>query len=592
MTFTRNRNSWKVAAAALCLAIAGCGESAPELTPIEQARSALARGDGLGAELILREMMANGASRDDVAAYFGEAELQQGELAEARQWLEAGEFSDQSRGHGFHMLARLEMREGNLPAAGEAFDKSLAVTRENSELWVDIGRLRYRGGEQVQAVEASLYAVELDPENAAALQFRAQLVRDSEGMNAAIPWFERAIERNPKNVELLGDYAATLGELGRARDMLKVVRDIARIDPTNRRIFYLQAVLAARGSKFELAQTLLLRASKDDREKPAGMLLSGIIDIENGNYASAAQTLERLASQQPDNGRVRQLLARALSLGGNDKELIYRYGELARRPSASPYLRTLVGRSYEALDDREQAAFFIDAAARRRPGNLVAVQSDTALDVAEARGPESGLDALALVRGRVNGGDAGGAASAANAFLERFKGSSDALTLAGDANLAARRNNIAIERYAQAASIRAPWTLTRKRIVALDASGKKDEALSLLANYLVGDPGNVEAATALAIAAGSRGDWHGAAVFADHAIANGGMRDPVLLSLRAEIAIRTGDSALGIELAEVAYSIQPMSREATKALAIAYRQLEGGEQLAAALEAKLARLPD
>ncbi|WP_209347489.1 tetratricopeptide repeat protein [Pontixanthobacter sp. CEM42] len=592
MTFTRDLTKLRPLAAAALLLLAACGDTAADLTPLESANAALASGDGLAAEVVLRDMMANGTSRSEVAAFLGEAELLQGELVEARQWLESGEFSDDTSGHGFHMLARLEMREGNLPAAGDAFDKSLAVERKNAELWVDIGRLRYRGGEQSQAVEASIYAVELDPENGAALQFRAQLLRDSEGMAAAIPWFERALERNPDDVGLLADYAATLGELGRARDMLVTIRKIARIDPANRRIFYLQAVLAARAGMFQLAQSLLARSSKADRDMPAAMLLAGIIDIENGNYASAAQVLERLASAQPDNRRVRQLLARALSLGGNDRELVYRYGEIASRPSASPYLRTLVGRSHEALDQRDQAAQYLDTAAKRRSGNLVAVQSGTTLDVAEARGPSTGFDALALVRARIFNGNPEAARTAAGGFLERFPGSSDALSLAGDASLTARRFEEALDHYNKAAAIRGPWVLTRKRVKTLLALGRQDDALAALASHLVGDPGNAEAAGLLAVAAALRADWPNAAIFADHAIANGRARDPLMLSLRSEIALRLGQVDLGIGMAERAYAIQPMSKDATRALAIAYRQREDGEALAAVLEAKLNRMPD
>ncbi|MDN3645558.1 tetratricopeptide repeat protein [Pontixanthobacter aestiaquae] len=592
MTFRRDLTQLRPLAAAVLLLLAACADIAPDLMPIESAKSSLEAGDGLAAEVALRDMIAGGVPRSDVAAYLGEAELLQGELVEARQWLESGKFSDDTRGHGFHMLARLEMREGNLPAAGTAFDKSLAVDRENAELWVDIGRLRYRGGEQTQAVEASMYAVELDPQNGAALQFRAQLLRDSEGMAAAIPWFERALERSPEDIGLLADYAATLGELGRARDMLVTVRKIARIDPANRRIFYLQAVLAARAGKFKLAQSLLARSSKADRDMPAAMLLAGIIDIENGNYASAAQVLERLATAQPDNRSVRQLLARALSLGGNDRELVYRYGEIASRPSASPYLRTLVGRAHEALDQRDQAAPYLDAAAKRRSGNLVAVQSGTTLDVAEARGPTTGFDALALVRARIFNGNPDAARGAAAGFLKRFPGSSDALSLAGDASLAARQFDEALDHYGKAAAIRGPWVLTRKRVKTLQALGRDNDALAVLAGHLVGDPGNAEAAGLLAVAAASRGDWPNAAIFTDHALANGRVRDPLMLSLRSEIALRLGEVDLGVEMAERAYTIQPMSEDATRALAIAYRQLDDGEPLAAVLETKLRQMPD
>ncbi len=581
----------KFGIAVCALGLAGCGSSDPDLGPIDRAREALSVGDAVQAEVILRNEIAAGTDQSEVAALLGEAELQQGQLAEARQWLKDGLFSPETKAHGFHMLGRLEMEAGNLPAAGRAFDRALAADDKRAGLWVDIARLRYRGGEQTMAVEASIHAVELDPGNPRALQLRAQLIRESQGMAAALPWFERALEHNPKNTDLLYDYAATLGELGRAHDMLAVIRKIAENDPAERRIYYLQAVLAARAGKFELARSLLLRANKATQDMPAGKLLSGIIDMENGNYASAAQALEQLAAKQPDNRRVRDMLARALSLSGSDKELVYRFGEAAMLADASPYLKTLVGRSYEAMDEREKAAVFLDLAARPRPGRLVAMQARASVDAAELRGSASGRDALELARARIAAGQADAAMQAVKPYLENFPGSADALALAGDTALAAGRYRRAIERYEAASKIRSPWTTKRKLFAALERAGRERDALILLARHFVGDPGNVEAAGLLARVAIENDDWNAAAIFLDHAIENGGHGDPILLSLRAEVALKQGDIRLAIADAESAYAIQPLSRESTRILAMAYRASGDHETWAIELEDKLARMP-
>ena len=580
----------RAAAAAIVLLLSACGSAEPERSPMERAQDALASGDGVQAEIILRDMLAAGAKRSDLAAFLGEAELQQGQTAEAREWLGKGEFSGDTISHGFHMLARLEMEDGNLPAAGAAFDKALQNDREDAELWVDIARLRYRGGEQRQAIEASEFAVELDPRNPRALILRGQLVRDSEGLVAALPWFEQALASNPDNPELLYDYAATLGEAGRATDMLRVVRHIAEVDPGNRRIYFLQAVLAARAEKWELARSLLLRTSKDVQETPAGILLSGIIDIENGNYASAAQGLEVLAARQPDNRRVQHLFARALSLGGSHSELIYHFETKASEPAASPYLMTLVGRSFEVLDDRAKAAVFLDRAAQPRSGNLIALSADRDRTVAEMRGSGGGVDALQLARARIVAGDVAAAPGAVGPFVEKFPGSSDAQTLAGDAALAARNYPQAIGRYEAAIAIRRPWPITRKLFKAYQAAGRESDAVALLARHFAGDPGNVEAAAALGTVAMEGKDWANAAIFLDHALENGGYRDPYLLSLRSNVALELGDVQTAFEAAETAYLIQPLNRQATNALMRAYAALGQYEAHTKVLEAKLKRL--
>src|SRR3546814_6413655 len=69
----------------------------------------------------------------------------------SRQWLEAGDFSSASATNGWRALAALERLDGDLAAAGRAYDKALAITPEDATLWTEIGHLRSaesRGGKE------------------------------------------------------------------------------------------------------------------------------------------------------------------------------------------------------------------------------------------------------------------------------------------------------------------------------------------------------------------------------------------------------------------------------------------------------------
>lgn len=471
-------------AALLALALAGC-EATREPAQPGGWRALLARGDGAAAELSLRGALSGGAPVRELAPFLGEAELLQGNLGEARGWLEGAEFAPAVAGHGFHMLGRLRMREGDLPRAGQAFDQALATTPDDPELWVDIGRLRWRGGEQAQAIEASKKAVALVPGNSAALLFRAQLVRDSQGNAAAVALFERGLAGSPGHPDLLADYAATLGELGRAREMLAAVRRM----PPGPRSLYLQAVLAARAGRNDLARSLLERSGEPDRAVPAAMLLLALIDLDNGNVKSAAQGFDRLLRRQPDNHRIAHLLARSLAQGGNHRELVARFGDKAD----TPYLALLVGRAYEALGERDRAAPFLDRAHARRAARLVTLRSAKPLETAQARGARDGPNAVALVRALITEGRAAEARTEAATFLAAHPGSADAMALAGDAALAAGDARAALAHYGKAAAIRRPWPLTKRMAFALDRSGRRRDAAALVREQLAGEPGNAEA---------------------------------------------------------------------------------------------------
>jgi tetratricopeptide (TPR) repeat protein len=551
------------------LSLAACSEPEQKATPFETGVERLDAGDGIGAEKAFQQALKDGMPREEIAAFMGEAELLQGQLAEAREWLAKGEFADEHRSRGYHMLAKLEMREGNLPAAGQAFDQALKTNLDDPELWVDIGRLRYIGGEQVQAIDAAVRAVELGPQNANALHFRGQLVRDAQGMAAALPWFEAALKLEPDNPLMLTDLAATQGELGQAKAMLSTIRRLAKVDPGNRQSVFMQAVLAARAGKTALARSLLQRSGNIDRELPAAMLLSGAIDLQNGNYASAAQTLDKLAKKQPENKRVQVLLARALALGGNDRELVHRYGDLALRPSASPYLMELVGRAYEQLGDRKAAAFFLDRAAQPRSNNLIAMQGSEARAIAARRAGASGDATLALVRELIVSGQTGEALERSERFWKQFNGSADASSLAGDAQLVRLNAQAALQRYETSAKVRRPWHLARRMVMTYRAIGQWAKAEALVADYLRGDPGNVEATSLMATALADAQKWQASAMLLDHAIAQGGSRHPSLVALRARVALALGDRPSALAFAEQAYAMQPANPTTANILVLA-----------------------
>ncbi len=536
------------------MTLLACAEPPPPLPPLDAARHALASGDGFGAEIALRKMVDDGTPAVEVAAYLGEAELLQGQLVEARRWLGAGGFTPPTEAHGYHMLGRLEMQAGNLAAAGQAFDRSWRAFPDSAALWVDIGRLRFRGGEQAQAFEASRRAVELDPDDARVLQFRAQLVREAQGLTAALPWFEAAVERNPNDVELLGDYAATLGDLGHASEMLAVVRRMAELEDHNPRVFYLQAVLAARADRFDLARTLLGHLGQNMADVPAVMLLSGIVDLENGNHESAAQTFDRLATLQPDNSRVRDLLARAIAMGLNERELVYRFGQHARSKSASPYFKTALARGLEALDDRAAAAPLLDAAASTCGTRLAVLAARTG-----AQGnPAKGGEAPSVVRSRIDAGAPVEAITAAHAFLQGSPGSADAAALAGDAYLANGDTTNALSHYRRAASIRWTWPVTQRMAAAYRAAGRPADASRMITRFARAKPHNGDAAVELGRFAAETRDWKLAAMWLDQAIDHGAGRDPVAWNLRSLAARELGDFELASQASAYAHALQPM----------------------------------
>lgn len=558
----RGRKGWRARGLAvlpvllaLPLALAatpGWGEGAGERELIERARAAIDRGDGIDAEMKLRETLARGVPRSDVAAWMGEAYLAQGDLAKAREWLASGDFSPQSAASGWRALAALERLEGNFAAAERAYENALAIIPDDATLWVEIGRLRYVEGKHLLAIEAAGHALALDPDNVRALEFRGQLVRDRYGLLAAIPWFEAALKRKPDDVAVLLEYAATLGELGRASECLATTRRVLDLSPDNPRAFHLQAVLAARAGDYELARGLLRRTNGRLDRQPGVMLLLGTVELAAGNPSAASEALEQVLQMRPDSRRAQDLLARAIYLSGEYRYATIRFGERIARDDASPYLLTVVARAYEALGERQAAGELLDRAARAQIAALRVLPAG------------NGIGDL-LSRGRATEAEA-----KAEAARRADPGFYDNLSLAGDVQLALGRPQAAQARYAAAAGIRMPESLFQRRYEAYVMGKDVAGADELVEGYLRQNPTSRAGLRAAAHLAAATADSLRARAILSWLRDNGDARDVQLLSSLALLEAEAGDFRAAETSAEAAYRLQRSSPVATQALAFSY----------------------
>lgn len=426
--------------------------------------------------------------------------------------------------------ARRHIRFGDLGAAGRSYDEARELDPANPGLWVDIARLRFLGGEHLTAIEAADYALELGPEYAPALLLRAQMVRDANGLEESLPWFEAASSADPKNAEILGEYAATLGDLGYNKDMLAAVRDLTQFAPEEPQAFFLQAVLAARAGEPALAARLLEESRYVENGVPSGEMLDAIINMQAGNFDTAANALESLAKKQPANVRVQELLAKAWWLGGRDSLIVDRFSQSAQGAGASSYLTMYVGRALERMGQRERALPFIDRA------------RNSSTDTSFGLGQENSLPEVTnRLRTALASRDLSSARSVSSTFLRQNPQSGDAHALAGDVALAGGDPIEAIELYIVSAQVRRSWPLARKLTSAMLEAGENEAATALLRRYVQGDPQNLDALIVLAKLSADEGDWLRVQVLLDTAIAQGAGSDAALLSLRARAARELGN---------------------------------------------------
>lgn len=527
---------------------------------IGEARKALSKGDGVAAEARLREARQAGASEDTVRAVMGEAMLAQGELDRARRWLEVERFDPEMRGLGFRMLGRLNLRERRLREAGAAFDKALAVSPHDAQLWTDIARLRFTGGEQAQAIAAAQQSVELDPSNPEALWFRGLLFRQQIGFAAALPWLESAATKAPGNAAILSDNAATLAELGRYSAALEQVRSAHRVAPANPRLLYQQGLIAARAGNRPLARTIIQRSKDKLRDVPGAILLGAALELDAGNVNLAVELADRLLRYQPDNRHAQQLLARAIARTGDAETVTRRFSGLASAEGATPYIQTIVARAWEELGRRDLAVDLLRRVAAPRRPVMAALPAGSDLPILVARypnAPNSAGAAVPFMRASVARGQLESATTAAERLFVASPGAPAAAEIAGDLATAGGRKDRALSAYQQAARIEFNESVMLRLEQALRASGRGRDADLLIVAFAAERPQSLVGARLLANLWARNGQWDSSARVLAWIDGRSGARDPGLLADWAYAELRKGDRDTARRLAVRAAALHP-----------------------------------
>jgi tetratricopeptide (TPR) repeat protein len=526
-----------------------------------QARTYLLLGDGASAEAELKRARALGVAESETGHLMAHALLLQGQAE--RAVAEARKAGPAHSAYADRMLGRAYQLTNKLEEAAAAFDRALAAAPADGALWTDIADFRRATGETAGAIEAADRAVAADPRNVEALRLRGELTRSQYGLAAAMPWFDRALEIDPANTAALIERAATLGDLGRTREMLADTRRILSVSSNNPSAYYLQAMLAARGRDYALARSLYRRTGGAFDNRPAAMLLAGTIELGTGNASLAMGPLKRLLKLQPGNVKARRLLGSAQWQSGDARAAIFTLRPLADRADADAYTLSLVGKAFARLGDETSAARYLGRAAAPRPsatgplddplgdGQLAAIRRDA------AAWPNSAAPQVVLIRALLGRGLGPEALERARRLQAAAPGAPDAHVLVGDALAIQGDYAAAAGAYRRAANLAFNEPVALRLIEALRNSGDDDGAAKVLTLFLQQNPQNVSAQTMAANAYMQARRWPEAIAHYEAVRKRIGNNDSTLLNNLAWAYAESGDFDRAIPLAQRAVALEP-----------------------------------
>ncbi|MEY4269472.1 MAG: hypothetical protein RLZZ58_688 [Pseudomonadota bacterium] len=530
------------------------------------AETLIALGDGVGAEAELRRGVQGGFPAQQARHLLGSAVLLQGEPRRALDMLDAGPVAPDKMAYAGRVAGNAHLALGNIDRARWAFDIAIKGDGKNPALWVDVARFRGANADTAGARDAVDYAIELDSNQADALAFKANLVRMQAGLAPSLTWYEQALAVNPDHVEALIDYAATLGDMGRYRDMLVAVRKAAKLAPRDPRPFLMQAVLAARAGDYVLARSLLQRTRGALDDVPAFMLVSAVVEYELEGWTVAADQAEALLRVQPNNMVARRILAAANWSSGDVDSAADALAPIVSRPDADSWSLQMAARVAADRGRDSAARLFMARAVALAPGNAIPFASADRYGVAAgnaARDPLNPLVVIPAIRAQLASGDGGTAMTAALRLQDANRGVADAHMMVGDVAMAMQNWPAAVRAYREARRISASETVGLRLANAQHWSGDPAGAGATVVQLLEANPSGLSANRIAGHLYMDIGRWDDAIRYFERVRVRGGNRDLVLLRELARAWMAKGNAREAGRYAELAYRLQPASLDAT-----------------------------
>ncbi|MCW5977638.1 MAG: tetratricopeptide repeat protein [Bryobacteraceae bacterium] len=198
---------------------------------------------------------------------------------------------------------------------------------------------------------------------------------DREGKpEAAYEAYRKAISCAPRMEDGYVALASFAADHQNQEFALKVLEEGIGKVPGGARLRLQRGLIQALQGKQEEAEASFLESSRLDPKSNAAELARGVLRLENGEYAEAAEAFRRAAAMAPDDYRAEYLYATALGRTGGAEAEVTRALEKAVRlkPDDAPS-RAALGKAYADARRVEEAAKQLEKALELNPAHATAL---------------------------------------------------------------------------------------------------------------------------------------------------------------------------------------------------------------------------
>ncbi|MCJ2181621.1 tetratricopeptide repeat protein [Novosphingobium sp. 1949] len=266
-------------------------------------QSYLALGDGEAATSALKGF-APGKAPADAAQMLGDAALLRG-LPDAA--LSAVATTTGPEAERVRALAYLAKED---PASARtAFETGLASGSPSAHLLADYARFLLQQGETVRARSLVDQALKREPDSIDALLMDGQTATAQGRLKQALEAYSRALQSYPGNIAALVGKAGVLGDLGRTKDMQKLLDSAAGVAAKTPSLVYLQARAAAARGDWQGTRRILQANEQIARDRDDAAILYAEALHRLGQDEQARAELAPVLIRSPASANARRLLA-------------------------------------------------------------------------------------------------------------------------------------------------------------------------------------------------------------------------------------------------------------------------------------------
>lgn len=190
--------------------------------------------------------------------------------------------------------------------------------------------------------------------------------------------FHRALELNPNQPDVHGDYSLFLVRMGRTSEAVAAASRAIALDPISPSNIRYLALAYYFSRQYDLAIEQARRALDLDPKYDRARHVLGIAYLEKGMYEEALAELEKASNLPP--GDKAGMLGYGYALAGRKREalkIVAEQEKLSRQQYVSPYL---IARIYAGLGDKEHAFKWLEKGYEERSDQLIRLKTDPTFD--------------------------------------------------------------------------------------------------------------------------------------------------------------------------------------------------------------------